>query len=221
MGIFSFLLLGGFFAQDNLGALLAGEDPAYVTREESGFSGSLSVLVVSKSPYTSYMGLIEPRIGYEISSISFSLGYLIAPFKPREVNGIPLCADAAYDLDFGKKLHLKPRISLIGPVTFFASDPSFTYDLTFTAGGGADVAYEILGRERLKTIISMGGTAGYTFGNLVDDVAGHEEPLLGFGAGGNAAASLLYSKDWWSLSFLARLSYGGRFIPEIALSFLW
>lgn len=224
MGVIIFLLLGGF-AQDNLGALMAGENAAYSVHEHEGFvfAGSVRVLELKRSPYEGYTTFLKPQLGGRWGMFSFSLGFLASPFLSGRVTGIPISADVSAHLALTEGLWVQPRISLLAPAKFYAADPFFTYDLVFIAGGGADIIYDPFS-WRIRPVISLGGTGAYTIGNLVDDVAEHTEPLTGsnaFGAAGNAGLVLMYAHQPWSLALEARVSYGGKLIPDLAISFLW
>jgi len=223
MGVITLLLLGGF-AQDNLGALMAGQDAAYAIREQDGFAGSVRVIGLIRSPYEGYATFLKPQVWARKWISSFSLGYLVSPFLVGGVTGIPLTADVSADISLVDNLTVRPRISLLGPARFYAGDAYNTYDLTFTAGGGVDVIYDPFSSWKIKPIISLGGTGAYAFGKLINDIAGYEEPLTGsnaFGAAGNAAIAVIYNKDPWSLALEGRVSYGGQLIPDLAISFLW
>lgn len=222
MGVITLLLLGGF-AQDNLGALMAGQDGAYAVHARDGFAGSVRVLGLKRSPYGGYETFLKPQVGGRRGIFSFSVGYLFSPFLSGGVTGIPITADVSANIPLIENLSVRPRISLLAPAKFYAADPFYTYDLVFTAGGGADIIYDPFS-WRIRPVISLGGTGAYTIGNLVDDVAEHTEPLTGsnaFGAAGNAGLVLMYAHQPWSLALEARVSYGGKLIPEVSISFLW
>ncbi|MBN2379404.1 hypothetical protein JXM67_06340 [candidate division WOR-3 bacterium] len=226
--IIPLLLLGGFaqvstdiFAQDNIGALIGGDDPAYLAREETRFSGTLDGLWLVQSPYGGYVTFVKPQARLRIGMFSASIGYLLAPFKAGGVKGLPLSADIAANLPLSERLYVRPRISILGPAVFFASDPSFTYDLAWTGGGGVDLIYDPFDSPKIRAVFSVGGTAAYASGELIDDLAGHEEPLLGFGAAANVSVSLLYLMQTRGASLQVKASYGGKLIPEVSLSFLW
>lgn len=219
MGVIVLLLLGGF-AQDNIPALMAGHDLAYTIRTQDGFSGTLAALLMTDR-YGDLEYMIKPEVGLRKGIFSFSLGYLVSPFSPGGVVGVPITADASVRFQPFEHFFLRPRVSLLGPAHFFADDAYESYDLYFTSSGGGDLIYDPFSQAKIKPVISLGGTAGYTFGNLVVDIYPYEEPLEGFGAGGNASLSLLYTQDSWSIALQTGISYGGRLVPQVSLSFLW
>jgi len=217
--ILSILLLGGFFPQDNLGALANGVDPAFdISQRRMG--GTLSGMLLVESPYEGYVMFLKPRICFKIKGFSFGIGFLTAPFSTGGVTGLPLTADVATSLGFAEKFFLRPRVWLEGPADFYAASSSHTYDINFAGGGGADLIWSPFSSS-FRPIFSLGGSMAYASGRLVDDLADHSEPLEGFGAAGNASISFCLERETWGASLAARASYGGRFIPEISLSFLW
>ncbi|MBD3286226.1 hypothetical protein GF359_06800 [candidate division WOR-3 bacterium] len=217
--ILSILFLGGFFPQDNLGALAAGIDPSFDVSEK-GLTGSVRGLLLAESPYQGYVAFLEPEICIKMKGFSFGIGVLTAPFKTGAVTGLPLTADAATSLNLTENIGIRPRIWLQGPADFYAYSSSNTYDINFSGGGGADIIWSPFSGS-LRPVFSLGGTAAYASGQLVDDLADHTEPLMGFGYAGHASISLLLNRDAWAVSLATRASYGGRLIPEISVSFLW
>lgn len=220
MGVIISLLLAGF-AQDNLGALMAEPEITYSVHGQTGFGGSIRIVLLKRSPYTGYEVFAQPQVGARVGMFSFSLGFLTSPFLRGGVTGIPVSADAAADIGLADNLSVRPRLSLLGPAFFYAGDPSNAYDLTITAGAGVDLIYTPFDRGKWTPVLSIGGTAAYAVGELVNDLANHREPLAGFGGAGNAALGIAYSPGSWCLGFEAGVSYGGKLIPEGGITFLW
>jgi hypothetical protein len=219
MGVIISLLLGGF-AQDNIPVLMAGQDLTNTVRAQDGFSATLAALFMTNR-YGALKPIIKPEVGLRKGIFSFSLGYLVSPFSPGGVIGIPITADASVRFQPFEHLFLRPRVSLLGPAHFFAEDAYESYHLYLTIGGGGDVIYDPFSQAKIKPVILLGATAGYTFGNLIVDIYPYEEPLEGFGAGGNAFLALLYNQNSWSIALQTGVSYGGHLIPQVSLSFLW
>lgn len=219
MGVMLISLLLGGFAQDNLGALMAGENPAYHTVNINGFTVTIDAKTLA-NPYGGLNALLEPRVGLTKGIFSFSLGYLV-PLSPGDVIGVPISIGASASIGIFDKLYVKPRVSVLGPATFFAGDPYTTYATYATAGAGADLEYDPFTGKKLRPVISLGATAAYAFGRLISDIDNYEEPLDGFGIGGNASLALIYKPAWWGVALESGISYGGRFVPHLGLSFIW
>lgn len=226
MGVITLLLLGGFarqelnFAQKNLGALLAGQDLACALRAQEGFAATIHVLEL-RDRYEGFTTILKPQVGMQKGIFCFSIGYLLSPLSAGDLTGVPLCADVSAGINPSKHLFVRPRVSLLGPATFYADDPYESYATFLTAGGGADILYDPFSSWRIKPVLSLGGSAGYAFGRLIAEITQHEEPLKGFGVAANASFSLLYSRESWSTALEARISYGGRLNPGLSFSFLW
>jgi hypothetical protein len=217
--IISFFLLGGF-AQDNIGALMAGHDLGYSATAQDGFCGSLNAIGIN-NPYGGFDAIIKPEVGLRKGKFGVSLGYFISPFSAGTVTGVPITADASYQLRPFERLSFRPRVSLMGPAHFYSGDPYGSYKLYGAGGGGCDAIYDPFPIWRIRPAFAIGGTAGCAFGDWYSDVTGHEESLQGLGYAGNAAISLIFNKDSWSMILETKASYGGSFVPEITLSFLW
>ncbi len=220
--IFISILLGGF-TQDNVGALLAGDDVSPAAMDANGFRACASALVI-QNPYEGYALIVKPSVGIRLGLFTVSLGYLLSPgmlgYIPV-VNGVPVTIDASLSWNPLEKLSIRPHLSLIGPSTFFPADPYYTYMLYITGGAGADAVYDPFKGSVIRPLCSLGANAGYAFGTFMSKIDGYEEPLNGFGFSANAQVAGVFSLESFSASLAARVNYGGKFIPDISLSFLW
>ncbi len=185
------------------------------------FYAGLQTKALIQSPYNGYVVFVQPEFGLMTNTFCVSLGYLLSPFSAGGVKGVPLKLDAAVNLNLTEDFAFRPRISLLAPAQFFSYDPSFAYNLHLTAGAGADLAYCFIRAKKLKSLISLGGTAAYGYGDLVMDIDGYKEHLKGFGVAGNASLSALYAFKKLSMGIEAKLSYGGKFIPKLSIVCLW
>lgn len=223
MGVLFISILLGGFAQDNVGALLAGDDASLVILDGNGFKASADALIIQNS-YGGYAVIVKPSAGIRAGVFTISLGYMLSPgllASNPVVNGVPVTFDAAFLWKPLDKLSVRPHVSLIGPSTFFPADPYSTYKLFVTAGAGAEAVYDPFKGARIRPVGSLGANAGYAFGTFIDQIAHHEEPLDGFGFSANAAIAGIYSMNALNVSLAARVSYGGRLVPDISLSFQW
>ncbi len=199
---------------------MAGHDLGYSATTQDGFCGSLNTIGIN-NPYGGIDAIIKPEMGLRKGKFGVSLGYFISPFSVGTVTGIPITADASYQLRPFERLSFRPRVSLLGPAHFYSGDAFQSYRLDVAAGGGCDVIFDPFSARMIRPAFAIGATAGYAFGDWYSNVTGHEEPLQGLGYAGNAAISLIFNKNSWGMILETKASYGGSFVPEITLSFLW
>jgi hypothetical protein len=217
MGVIYISILLGGFAQDNVGALLATENITSCLMENSGLSVSASGILIS-NPYGGIVFVAEPRCGVRLSSLSLSLSYL---FSPSNLNGLSLSLSASWVFRPLERLYVRPRVSVLGPSTFFPQDIYSTYKLNLTGAAGVDAVYDPFKGAVIRPVGSLGATAGYAWGTIFSSATDHEEPLEGFGYAGTATLGLVYTSKRMSASLEARASYGGRFVPQVTVSVSW